>query len=300
MDESTDRQIEGFLDTLWVERGLSDHTLSAYRSDLRLLAHWLQEHQLPPLEKAEEFQLQRYLAYLNQQKKCQARTIARVLSSLRRFYRYLLHQGIREDDPSARISSPKLGRPLPKSLSEQEVEALLEAPAVETPLGLRDRAMIELMYGGGLRVSELVGLRLDGLNLRQGIVRIMGKGSKERLVPLGEVALEWVDQYMENSRPELMRGRISDTLFVTARGGGMTRQAFWIRLKKYGQQMGAVTPFSPHTLRHAFATHLLNHGADLRSVQMLLGHSDLSTAQIYTYVAQERMKNIHKEHHPRG
>ncbi|MBT3196871.1 MAG: site-specific tyrosine recombinase XerD [Gammaproteobacteria bacterium] len=300
MDESTDRQIEGFLDTLWVERGLSDHTLSAYRSDLRLLAHWLQEHQLPPLEKAEEFQLQRYLAYLNQQKKCQARTIARVLSSLRRFYRYLLHQGIREDDPSARISSPKLGRPLPKSLSEQEVEALLEAPAVETPLGLRDRAMIELMYGGGLRVSELVGLRLDGLNLRQGIVRIMGKGSKERLVPLGEVALEWVDQYMENSRPELMRGRISDTLFVTARGGGMTRQAFWIRLKKYGQQMGAVTPFSPHTLRHAFATHLLNHGADLRSVQMLLGHSDLSTTQIYTYVAQERMKNIHKEHHPRG
>jgi len=219
---------------------------------------------------------------------------------LRRFYLYLIQLGMRADDPTARIDSPKIGRALPKTLSEQEVEAILGAPQLETPLGVRDRAMIEMMYGGGLRVSELVHLRIDSINLRQGVARILGKGNKERLVPLGGEALQWVENYSRESRPDLMRGRISDTLFVTARGAGMTRQAFWIRLKKIGKEAGVTTPFSPHTLRHAFATHLLNHGADLRSVQVLLGHSDLSTTQIYTHVAKERLKSIHQEHHPRG
>ena len=300
MDADTQRYVESFLDALWVERGMSDHTLAAYRSDLKQLVRWLSEKSAPQLIAAGQPQLQLYLAELHQKRKYQARTIARVLSTMRRFYRYLIHQGIRSDDPTAQISSPKIGRPLPKALSEQEVEALLEAPEIETPLGLRDRAMIELMYGGGLRVTELSTRRLDSLNLRQGVARVLGKGSKERLVPLGEEALQWVEYYLREGRADLMRGRISDTLFVTSRGAGMTRQAFWTRLKKYGETVRISTHFSPHTLRHAFATHLLNHGADLRSVQMLLGHSDLSTTQIYTYVAQERLKNVHHEHHPRG
>lgn len=299
MTQETDPLVERFLDALWVEKGLSDHTLSAYRSDLRQLQQWLSSQKGNLLE-ADRGQLQGYLSHLNREKKRHARTVARILSTLRRFYLYLLQLGLRTDDPTARIESPKIGRPLPKTLSEQEVESILSAPHPSTALGLRDRAMIELMYGGGLRVSELINLRLDSVNLRQGVARIIGKGNKERLVPLGGESLNWLEHYLQDGRPELMQGRISDTLFVTARGIGMTRQAFWIRLKKYGVEAGVTSPFSPHTLRHAFATHLLNHGADLRSVQVLLGHSDLSTTQIYTHVAKERLKNIHQEHHPRG
>ena len=298
-EQQMDPVVERFLDALWVEKGLSDNTLAAYRSDLKQYSRWLQQQSVTLLEADREL-LQQYLAYLNQEKKRGARTVARILSALRRFYLYLLQQGRRMDDPTARIDLPKIGRALPKTLSEQEVEAILAAPALETPLGIRDRAMIELMYGGGLRVSELVGLRIDSINLRQGVARILGKGSKERLVPLGGEAIHWVEHYLQEGRPDLMRGKISDTLFVTARGAGMTRQAFWMRLKKIGREAGVTASFSPHTLRHAFATHLLNHGADLRSVQVLLGHSDLSTTQIYTHVAKERLKSIHEEHHPRG
>ena len=299
MNPEADPLIERFLDALWVEKGLSDHTLSAYRSDLRQLQQWL-SNQDSNLSEADRSQLQGYLSFLNREKRRHARTVARILSTLRRFYLYLLQQGLRTDNPTARIESPKIGRPLPKTLSEQEVESILSAPQPSTALGLRDRAMIEMMYGGGLRVSELIKLRLDSVNLRQGVARITGKGNKERLVPLGGESLHWLEHYLQDGRPELMQGRISDTLFITARGAGMTRQAFWIRLKKYGVKAGVTSPFSPHTLRHAFATHLLNHGADLRSVQVLLGHSDLSTTQIYTHVAKERLKNIHQEHHPRG
>ncbi len=298
-EQQMDPVVERFLDALWVEKGLSDNTLAAYRSDLKQYSRWLQQQSVTLLEADREL-LQQYLAYLNQEKKRGARTVARILSALRRFYLYLLQQGRRMDDPTARIDLPKIGRALPKTLSEQEVEAILAAPALETPLGIRDRAMIEMMYGGGLRVSELVGLRIDSINLRQGVARILGKGSKERLVPLGGEAIHWVEHYLQEGRPDLMRGKISDTLFVTARGAGMTRQAFWMRLKKIGREAGVTASFSPHTLRHAFATHLLNHGADLRSVQVLLGHSDLSTTQIYTHVAKERLKSIHEEHHPRG
>lgn len=299
MDESSNRVVERFLDALWVEKGLSDNTLSAYRSDLKQYARWLQQQESDLLH-ADRLALQNYLVFLNQEKRRGARTVARILSALRRFYLYLLQQGVRMDDPTARIDAPKIGRALPKTLSEQEVEAILATPQTNKPLGIRDRAMIEMMYGGGLRVSELVQLRVDSLNLRQGVARILGKGSKERLVPLGGEAIRWVEEYLQEARPGLMRGRISDTLFVTSRGAGMSRQAFWIRLKKIGKEAGVSAPFSPHTLRHAFATHLLNHGADLRSVQVLLGHSDLSTTQIYTHVAKERLKKLHEEHHPRG
>lgn len=292
-------KIESFLDTLWMENGLSQNTISAYRSDLNQYSVWLYKESGVDIVEADRERVLGYLAYLTGDGR-HARTVARVLSSLRRFYHYLLDDGVRKDDPTARVDSPKIGRALPSTLSEQEVEDLLGTPDISTPLGLRDRAMIELMYGGGFRVSELVQLRIDALNARQGIVRVMGKGRKERLVPLGGEALHWVERFLEESRPDLMKGRMSESLFVTARGAGMTRQAFWIRLSMYGREAGIVTPFSPHTLRHAFATHLLNHGADLRSVQVLLGHSDLSTTQIYTHVARERLKNIHKEHHPRG
>ncbi|MBC8519837.1 MAG: site-specific tyrosine recombinase XerD [Gammaproteobacteria bacterium] len=282
-----------------MEKGLSQNTISAYRSDLNQYRTWLDEQYVDDIVEADRESLLGYLSYLAGKGR-HARTVARVLSSLRRFYRYLLNSGVRRDDPTARIDSPKIGRALPSTLTEQEVEDLLDTPDVSAPLGLRDRAMIELMYGGGFRVSELVQLRIDALNLRQGVARVMGKGNKERLVPLGEEALYWIERFLDEGRPVFMQGRTSDSLFVTSRGAGMSRQAFWIRLKKYGREARILTPFSPHTLRHAFATHLLNHGADLRSVQVLLGHSDLSTTQIYTHVARERLKNIHKEHHPRG
>ena len=228
------------------------------------------------------------------------RSTARLLSSLRRFYQYLLREQLITDDPTAQIESPKLGRPLPKSLTEEQVEKLLQAPDAETALGLRDRAMLETLYATGLRVSELVGLTLQQANLQAGVVKVIGKGDKERLVPLGEEAVEWLQRYLNEARAKLLHGQISDALFPTARGAAMTRQAFWYNLKRYTRVAGIETHLSPHTLRHAFATHLLNHGADLRVVQMLLGHVDLSTTQIYTQVARERLKQLHAQHHPRG
>ena len=286
--------------SLWIERALSENSIAAYRSDLKQLNFWLDLNSKQSIESAERSDLQLYVAHLSQAKGLHARTISRVLSTLRNFYHYLNRVGARIDDPTARIISPKIGRSLPTTLTEAEVVALLEAPDRVSRIGVRDRTMIEMMYGGGFRVSELVDLRMDTLNLRQGVVRVFGKGRKERLVPLGGEAMLWLEKYLKEIRPDFMNGRVSDTIFVTARGKGMTRQAFWYRLKKYGKIIGIKGKLSPHTLRHAFATHLLNHGADLRSVQMLLGHSDLSTTQIYTHVAKERLKNIHQEHHPRG
>ena len=291
--------IELFQDNLWVERGVSDNTLSAYGSDLRGLAEALMATSGRRLQDAERSDL---LAYLARRVGggAQPRTTARLLSSLRRFYRYLLREGRIVEDPSALIEAPKMGRSLPKSLTESDVEALLTIPNVEDVLGLRDRAMLELLYACGLRVSELVGLTLAELSLSQGVVRIFGKGGKERLVPMGEESVEWVERYLSQSRPVLLCEHRSEALFVTRRGDLMTRQAFWYLIKRYALEAGIHKSISPHTLRHAFATHLLNHGADLRVLQMLLGHSDLSTTQIYTHVARERLKSLHAEHHPRG
>jgi integrase/recombinase XerD len=290
--------IDLFLDNLWVERGVSDHTLSAYGSDLRGLAETLSSSGCR-LRDARRDHLLSYLAK-RVEGGARPRTTARLLSSLRRFYRYLLREGRIEEDPTALIEAPKLGRPLPKSLTESDVEALLSAPKIEDPLGLRDRAMLELLYACGLRVSELVGLQLGEASLTQGVVRIFGKGGKERLVPMGEVSIEWLERYLRYGRAELLGEHRSEALFVTRRGDAMTRQAFWYLIKRYAIEAGINKPLSPHTLRHAFATHLLNHGADLRVLQMLLGHSDLSTTQIYTHVARERLKSLHAQHHPRG
>lgn len=290
------RIIDQFLDNLWMEQGVSDNTLNAYRSDLTGFARWLQQHNTDLLS-AEDADLRTYLATADQ---CAVRTLARRLSSLRRLYRYLVREGVISHDPSARVESPRLGRPLPKSLTESDVEALLAAPDETAVLGLRDRAMLEVLYATGLRVSELVVLSLTQINLRQGVVRVMGKGNKERLVPLGEEAVYWVQRYLKEGRPEIAGTRAIDALFPTKRGSAMTRQAFWYLIKRYARKAGINKTLSPHVLRHAFATHLLNHGADLRVVQMLLGHSDISTTQIYTHIARERLKSLHAEHHPRG
>lgn len=292
--------IDAFLDALWMEHGLSENTLASYGSDLKGLAAWLTCTARGGLLAASRADLQAYLAH-RFALGATARSAARLLSSLRRFYRYQLREGRIQSDPTGLLESPRLGRPLPGSLSEQEVEALLGAPHTHTPLGLRDRAMLELLYACGLRVSELVGLALDRLNLRQGAIRVSGKGRKERQVPMGEQALDWVHRYLDTGRPALLRpGAASEVVFLTHRGRGMTRQAFWYRVKRYAGEAGIGKPLSPHTLRHAFATHLLNHGADLRAVQMLLGHSDLSTTQIYTHVARARLQALHSRHHPRG
>lgn len=299
MIEDDQRVIEGFSDALWMERGLSTNTLAAYQSDLRNLATWLDSEKLPGLLDASRKNLLAYLAMVAEQG-VHPRTSARRLSSLRQFYRHLVRDGRRQDDPTTQIDAPKLGRPLPKSLTEQEVENLLHAPDLETAEGVRDRVMLELLYATGLRVSELVNLRPDQVSFNQGLVRITGKGGKERLVPLGDEALDWLNQYLGGARQELLKGQLCDQLFPTRRGGGMTRQAFWYRIKKHGQAAGISKGISPHVIRHAFATHLLNHGADLRVVQLLLGHSDLSTTQIYTHVARERLKTLHTAHHPRG
>jgi integrase/recombinase XerD len=296
--EADARLIESFADALWMERGLSVNTLSAYRSDLAAFAGWLCQQRTALLD-ARRDQLLSYLATRVQQG-TRPRTTARLLSSLRRFYRYLVREGRLTEDPSARIDAPKLGRSLPKSLTETEVESLLAVPKIDDLLGMRDRTMLEVLYASGLRVSELVGLTLDQVNLRQGVVRVVGKGSKERLVPLGEEAVAWLERYLAEARHDLVQGRLNDALFPTRRGAAMTRQAFWQLIKRYAKQAGIGKPLSPHTLRHAFATHLLNHGADLRVVQLLLGHSDLSTTQIDTHVARERLKDLHARHHPRG
>jgi len=298
LDPKEQQRVETFIDALWMESGLSTHTLKAYTSDLSHFSVWLVS-QGSDLLACQRPQVLAFLASRVQQG-LKARSTARLLSSLRRYYQYVLREGQILTDPTADIESPKLGRPLPKILSEQDVEHLLEAPLLNTDVGLRDRAMLELLYATGLRVSELVGMTVDQCNTRQGVVRITGKGGKERLVPLGEIALDWLGQYMSQARPALLDNRTTTALFVTRRGKGMTRQAFWYRIKHYARLCGQVSDLSPHTLRHAFATHLINHGADLRVVQLLLGHSDLSTTQIYTHVARERMKSLHSQHHPRG
>ena len=290
--------IDRFLDATWMESGLSKNTLAAYRTDLIGLAVCLAADSCD-LVSAKKDQLCAYLAKRHHQGRA-ARSTARLLSSLRRFYRYLNLEGLRVDDPSAEIDSPKLGRPLPTSLSETEVDALLQGPDTCEAIGLRDRAMLELLYASGLRVSELVGLTVERLNTNQGVVRVMGKGSKERLVPVGEEALKWLEQYAHTARPELLGERSSERLFVSRKSAAMTRQAFWYRIRVYARKANIRGHLSPHTLRHAFATHLVNNGADLRVVQLLLGHSDLSTTQIYTHVAKERLKQLHQMHHPRG
>jgi integrase/recombinase XerD len=297
--QDTTTLIEGFADALWMERGLSRNTLTAYQSDLRAFAHWLNEERGQPLIAAERADLLDYLARLAQQGR-NPRSSARLLSCLRQFYQHLRRRGLIEIDPSARVDSPRLGRPLPKSLSEADVEALLGAPDTQDARGHRDRTMLEVLYACGLRVSELVNLTPSQVSLTQGVVRILGKGGKERLVPLGEDACDWLRDYVRGPRLDILGGRVSDFLFPTSRSDCMTRQAFWQLIKRYAILAGVVKPLSPHTLRHAFATHLLNHGADLRVVQMLLGHSDLSTTQIYTHVARERLKQLHARHHPRG
>jgi len=298
LPEETLQVIEQFTDAMWMERGLSRNTLSAYRNDLSGLACWL----LKQGRTLVTAQRQDLLAYLSERVNdgAKPRTTARLLSSMRRFYRYLIREGLLHEDPSVRIDTPRIGRPLPDTLSESEVEALLDAPDEHDTLGLRDRAMLELLYACGLRVSELVGMTTDQASLTQGVVRLVGKGSKERLVPMGEEAVDWLQYYLDESRPDLAAGSSAKQLFITRRGKGMTRQAFWYRIRHYAVKSGINKPLSPHTLRHAFATHLLNHGADLRVVQMLLGHSDLSTTQIYTHVARERLKELHAQHHPRG
>lgn len=290
--------LDAFLDAVWMERGLSRATLSAYRTDLEGLAEWLGRSGRG-LASARRDDLLSYLA-ARVEAGAHPRSTARLLSSMRRFYQHLVREGLSTSDPTRRIESPKLGRPLPKSLTESEVEALLEAPDCSEALGLRDRAMLEILYATGLRVSELVALALPRVNLRQGVVRVTGKGDKERLVPLGEEAVAWLEDYLREARPELLQGRAADAVFVTRRGEAMTRQAFWYLIRRYAVKAGITKTLSPHTLRHAFATHLLNHGADLRVLQMLLGHSDLSTTQIYTHVASERLKELHAAHHPRG
>lgn len=297
--ESSDKQlIDYYLDRVWAEKGLSDNTLSSYRRDLTSFACWLDKHGAS-LKSADQSIIQRHLAF-RMEGKLSARSTSRFLSCLRGFYRFLVREGSMQSAPTEHIENPKLGRSLPKTLSEQDVESLLEAPDVEDSIGCRDRAMLELLYASGLRVSELVNLTLDQINTRQGVVRVVGKGSKERLVPMGYEALTWLQRYLSSARGDILNNAISDVVFPSTRARAMTRQTFWHRVKHWAKVAGINKSLSPHTLRHAFATHLLSHGADIRSVQLLLGHSDLSTTQIYTHVATERLKNLHAEHHPRG
>lgn len=292
--------LDEFCDTVWLEDGLSRNTLESYRRDLNKFAQWQEKQGGSSLLQTTHAELQGYLADLFVVQNAKSSSAGRNLSSLKRLFRYLLRQGKIAADPTLQLDRPKLPRSLPKTLTEQDVELLLTAPDVRTPLGLRDRTMFEVLYASGLRVSELVGLTIGQVSMDMGIVRVMGKGNKERLVPLGEEALDWLRRYFADARAVLLNGKVSDDLFVTARGGGMTRQMFWYLIKKHARHGGLNKSLSPHTLRHAFATHLLNHGADLRVVQMLLGHADISTTQIYTHVARERLKQLHAKHHPRG
>jgi integrase/recombinase XerD len=292
--------LDEFGDTLWLEDGLSRNTLESYRSDLNKFAFWLEQQGKASLLQGVHADIQGFLAHLVSVQKARATSTGRAISSLKRLYQYLLRQGKISVDPTLQIASPKLPRSLPKSLTEQDVELLLSAPDTSTPLGLRDRAMLEVLYASGLRVSELVGLSVAQVSLDMGVVRVMGKGSKERLVPLGEEALEWTRRYLAEARMDLLNKQISNAMFVTRRGKGMTRQMFWYLIKRHARHGGLQKPLSPHTLRHAFATHLLNHAADLRVVQLLLGHANISTTQIYTHVARERLKQLHASHHPRG
>jgi integrase/recombinase XerD len=291
--------IDNFCDALWLEDGLARATLASYRSDLGRLAGWLLQHDHEPLIDLRETTLTAFIAQLARQTR--ATSQARYLSTLRRFYRWQLSRGRIVSDPTLRLANPTRPARLPKVMSEKQVDALLAAPDIDTPLGLRDRAMLETLYATGLRVSELVNLKLHEVSLADGVLRAFGKGSKERLVPLGEQAIDWIERYLKEARADILGGQQDDALFITARGGPMTRQAFWQLIKRYAVRAGiAPEKLSPHVLRHAFATHLLNHGADLRVVQLLLGHADISTTQIYTHVARERLKSLHALHHPRG
>jgi integrase/recombinase XerD len=295
---SSEGIIDKFLDAIWMERGLSVNTLGAYRADLMALQRWLVQRDTS-LMFATRVDLLAFIA--NRAKEgSKPRSTARQLSSFRRFYRFLLREGVIQEDPTVRIEMPKIGRSLPKSLTESEVESLLGAPEISDPLGHRDRAMLEVLYATGLRVSELINLKQNQVNMNQGVLRIRGKGDRERLIPLGEESQRWIREFLAGPRVEILLERQSEYLFPTRRGDRMTRQAFWHIIKRYAKKADIAGKLSPHTLRHAFATHLLNNGADLRVVQMLLGHSDLSTTQIYTHVARERMKELHAQHHPRG
>ena len=292
--------LDEFSDALWLEDGLSRNTLDSYRRDLNKFADWLEAKRGAALLQTTRADIQGYLGHLLLKQKAKASSTGRNISSLKRLFRYLLRLNKLTVDPTLQIDTPKLPRNLPKTLSEADVELLLNAPDTQTPLGLRDRTMLEVLYATGLRVSELVTLRVTQVSMDMGVVRVMGKGSKERLVPLGEVALDWLRRYLADGRAVLLGRQTCDAMFVTARADAMTRQMFWYLIKKHARQGGLQTALSPHTLRHAFATHLLNHGADLRVVQMLLGHTDISTTQIYTHVARERLKTLHRDHHPRG
>ncbi|MGL4566854.1 MAG: site-specific tyrosine recombinase XerD [Halioglobus sp.] len=292
-------EIERYIDAMWMEKGLSDNSLSSYRRDLRQFHDWLATNKDSSILRADRSALQAYLGARLRQGQS-PRSTARFMSCARGFYHYLLREGRITVDPTLDVDSPKLGRPLPKSLSEQDVERLLQAPDLDVALEFRDRTMLEMLYACGLRVTELTSLQLVQVSINQGVVRVFGKGSKERLVPMGEEALLWLRRYMAGPRAELLKGIPSDVVFPSRRGRQMTRQTFWYRIKIYALRAGIRQELSPHTLRHAFATHLLNHGADLRVVQLLLGHSDLSTTQIYTHVAKQRMQELHSRHHPRG
>lgn len=287
-----------YLDAIWMEKGLSQNSLESYRTDLTLFAQWLSQ-QAKHLLGVTSADVQAYLAYRLEQK-FQSRSSARFLSCMRGFYRYQVREGVLQENPMGLIESPKLPRSLPKSLTEADVEALLDAPDLEDPIGLRDRTMLEVLYACGLRVTELVTLTMPQINLRQNVIRVMGKGSKERLIPMGEEASVWLEKYFREARPFLLNNLPDEVVFPSVRAQPMTRQTFWHRIKHWAKVAGIDKPLSPHTLRHAFATHLLNHGADLRVVQLLLGHSDLSTTQIYTHIARTRMKAQHAAHHPRG
>ena len=290
--------IDEFIDHLWLEDGLSKNTLNSYRFDLELFTGWLDKSLKKNILDTSQVDIQQYLSFKFPTSK--SRSISRLLATLRRLFRYLLRQKKIKIDPTLEIQSPKIPKSLPKSLSEEDVELLLAAPDVETNTGLRDKAMLELLYACGLRVSELVNILLTELSMTEGVIRVTGKGNKTRLVPMGEEAVDWIKKYIDESRNNILKQRVSKYLFITIRGGAMTRQAFWYLIKRYAIIANIKKSMSPHIMRHAFATHLLNHGADLRVVQMLLGHSDISTTQIYTHVARERLKKLHESHHPRG
>jgi integrase/recombinase XerD len=296
--DSSNIVIDDFIDHLWLEDGLSKNTLNSYRFDLVSFATWLNKSMKLNLIDVSQLEIQQYLSY--KFSSSISSSISRLLATLRRLYRYLLREKKISSDPTLQIQTPKISKSLPKSLSEKEVESLLKAPNINTKPGLRDRAMLELLYACGVRVSELVNILLTEVSVSDGVIRVTGKGGKTRLVPMGEEALDWIQEYMKEARGDILKNKLSKFLFVTHRGGAMTRQTFWYLIKRYTIIAKISKPISPHVLRHAFATHLINHGADLRVVQMLLGHSDISTTQIYTHVARERLKKLHQSHHPRG
>ena len=297
-DPGTDATIDSFVDGLWLEEGLSKNTLDAYRRDLNLFALWLFSQRQQTLVNVTEGDISAYFSAKHLSTK--ATTANRRLTVFKRYYRWALRERLIQADPTLKLQAAKQALRVPKTLTEAQVDALLSAPLIDTPLGLRDRAMLELMYASGLRVSELVDLRVSNLGMNEGVLRVFGKGAKERLVPFGQVAREWLMRYLTDARPLILAGQQTEDLFVTQRGSGMTRVMFWMIVKKQALAAHIFSPLSPHTLRHAFATHLLNHGADLRAVQMLLGHADISTTTIYTHVARERLKKLHADHHPRG